>query len=405
MTRHLDRLVLLALLSLLLSACTSAGGPGAFPTPKPSPDAAIIPANTQAPVPASTADTPSNGLHARHGQILDKDNQVVSLLGVTRSGTEYACIQNDGIFDGPNDAASVQAMVDWKVTVVRVPLNEDCWLAINDAPAIVSGANYQRAISDYVDLLNRSGLIVILDLHWSAPGKQKATKLQPMPDRDHAVEFWRQVAAAYRSNPDAIFEPFNEPYPDGQRDTPAAWICWRDGGTCPGVAFQAAGMQELVNAIREAGAHNLILLGGLQYSNSLSGWLNYLPRDPADNLAASWHVYNFNECNTMACYEATAGTVLAAGYPVVATEIGQDDCLHDFINPLMDWLDAHGQGYLAWSWNTEEDCAEGPALISDYAGTPTQTFGQGYHDHIAQRASTHLVTTRGTHSGRIGDGN
>jgi endoglucanase len=39
----------------------------------------------------------------------------------------------------------------------------------------------------------------------------------------------------------------------------------------------------------------VILLGGLAYSNDLTGWLAHRPTDPTGNLAAAVHVYNFNE--------------------------------------------------------------------------------------------------------------
>ena len=49
------------------------------------------------------------GLHVQGNQIVNGSGQVVRLLGVDRSGTEYACIQGWGIFVGPSDATSVQA--------------------------------------------------------------------------------------------------------------------------------------------------------------------------------------------------------------------------------------------------------------------------------------------------------
>jgi hypothetical protein len=61
----------------------------------------------------------------------DKTNQPVVLQGVSRSGTEFACVGGYGIFDGPNDDASIEAMKAWKINTVRVPLNEHCWLGIN----------------------------------------------------------------------------------------------------------------------------------------------------------------------------------------------------------------------------------------------------------------------------------
>ena len=54
----------------------------------------------------------------------------IQLHGVDRSGTEYACIQGWGIFDGPSDTASVLAIASWNENAVRVPLNEDCWLVL-----------------------------------------------------------------------------------------------------------------------------------------------------------------------------------------------------------------------------------------------------------------------------------
>jgi cell division septation protein DedD len=311
--------------------------------------------------------------------LVDGSGQPIRLLGVNKAGTEYACVQGWGFFDGPSDAASVRAIAGWRANAVRVPLNESCWLGINGVSPTYGGANYQKAIRDYVDLLNQQGLVAILELHWSAAGGDPATGQQPMPNRDHTPTFWSQVATAYKDRGGVVFDLFNEPYPDNNRDTAEAWRCWRDGGACAGVPFQAAGMQELVDAVRAAGAANLILLGGVQYANTLSRWLDNKPRDPAGNIAASWHVYNFNRCNSLTCYEQEVAPV-AQQVPLIAGEIGEDDCGHSFIDPLMGWLDARGASYLAWTWNTWGGCR--PVLISDYSGTPT-AYGQGFRDHLA----------------------
>lgn len=321
-----------------------------------------------------------SGLHVVGNQITNGDGQVVRLLGVNRSGMEFACIQGWGIFDGPSDAASVAAMAAWKINTVRIPLNEDCWLGINGVPAAYGGANYRAALASYVALLNSYGLAVILDLHWAAPGTTPATGQQPMPNRDHSVAFWQQVADAYKGNTSVAFDLYNEPYPDSNRDTAEAWRCWRDGGTCAGIGYQAAGMQELVNAVRGAGATNLILVGGVGYAGLLSSWLAYRPTDPLNNLAAAWHVYNFSWCTTQSCWDNQIAPV-AAQVPVVTGELGENDCAHTFIDPLMDWLDARGISYLGWTWNTW-NCGSGPALIGDYNGTPT-AFGQGLKDRLA----------------------
>jgi endoglucanase len=260
--------------------------------------------------------------------------QPIHLQGVNRSGTEYACIQGWGIFDGPSDIASILAIASWNANAVRVPLNEDCWLGINQVKPAYSGRNYQQAIATYVNILNVFGLVAILDLHWSAPGTQQTTGQQPMPDRDHSITFWRQVATAYANNESVVFDLFNEPYPDSNQDTPAAWRCWRYGGACSGVPFKAAGMQELVQAVRGRGARNVIMLGGVQYANALSQWLAYEPADTANNLVASWHVYDFNACNNVTCWYSTVAPV-AQHVPIVTGEFGEKNQGVQFItNPL-----------------------------------------------------------------------
>jgi hypothetical protein len=40
-------------------------------------------------------------LHVSGNRILDRDGRQVLFQGVNRSGTEYACAQGWGIFDGP----------------------------------------------------------------------------------------------------------------------------------------------------------------------------------------------------------------------------------------------------------------------------------------------------------------
>src|SRR5947209_9653167 len=81
-------------------------------------------------VPAAFARGPS-GLHVAGPRLLDGHGRVVHLHGVNRSGPEYACIQGWGVFDGPSGAASVAAIASWHANIVRIPLNEDCWLAVN----------------------------------------------------------------------------------------------------------------------------------------------------------------------------------------------------------------------------------------------------------------------------------
>jgi len=339
--------------------------------------------------PDSAAPSSPRGLHVVGNHIESAAGDTIVFRGVNRSGTEYRCVQGAGIFDGPSDESSIQAIAAWKINAVRLPLNESCWLGINGAPAIYSGDAYQSAIREYVGRLRKDGITPILELHWVSPGSTLASGQKPMPDADHAPDFWRSVAAMFSSDDGVVFEVFNEPSPDGNRDSPAAWQCWRDGcvSSAAGTSYQAAGMQSLVDAVRSTGAPNLVLLDGVQFANGLSQWSLYKPVDPIDNIAASWHVYNNNPCASVECWNG-APAQLAMAFPIVATEIGENDCMGTFITALMDWLDQRGAGYLAWTWNVGAACAPGINsywLIADETGTPNGAYGQTFHDHLTNR--------------------
>ncbi len=64
----------------------------------------------------------------------------------------------------------------FSLIVVRIPLNQDCWLNINGVNPQYGGENYINAIYDFVVRLNNHGINAILDLHWTAPGNQQVSQ-------------------------------------------------------------------------------------------------------------------------------------------------------------------------------------------------------------------------------------
>ena len=350
------------------------------------------------------------------GHLVDGSGKIVQLHGADRSGTEDTC-DYAGVFDTPVDQAAVDAMKSWKINSVRVPLNEDCWLGINGVTT--GGATYQTAIKTYVDLLTSNGLIVILDLHWAAPGTQKAQGQLGMADADHAPTFWTQVATAYRNVPTIIFDLFNEPFITD-------WDCWLTGGMCAkdyaNAAYNAVGMATLIKTVRATGAENVLILGGLAYSADFAQWVakvKSIPTLPAPNdgialtnIAASWHAYSSQSVKTMcpsqyngyaAGLTCVSGSqtainygiagVLAAGFPVVMGEIGIDvyasstgsysaaqaNMLTTWLESTLTYMDAQKQGYLAWDWNTSAP----PLLLTSFDGSATPYFGSTYKAHLA----------------------
>ena len=379
-SRRARRSVLLCLLAAIACAtpaCSSAGAPDS--TGHASPDRSGHHRRDAAP-----------RLHVSQNKLVNGHGRAVLLHGVNRSGTEFMCVQGHGIFDGPADQASVSAIKAWRVNAVRIPLNEACWNGESYVNPAYAGASYQDAIKAYVSLLNANGMVAILDLHWTDgrfTGRAahctsaQARCLKPMPDAGQAIPFWTSVASTFKGSHAVIFDLFNEPFPErASHSTTAGWQCWLHGGSCPGIGYRVAGMQDLVNAVRGTGAHNVILVSGLGYGNDVSGWLSYAPADPGHNLAASWHSYNFNICSSLSCWTSLVAPVIAR-VPLVAGEIGETDCASGYIRALTAWLDSQSAGYLAWAWNADFPCASGPSLITGYDGAPTP-YGAGYRAHL-----------------------
>ncbi|HEX6394637.1 MAG TPA: cellulase family glycosylhydrolase [Acidimicrobiales bacterium] len=317
---------------------------------------------------------PVGGVRVAGARLVNAAGSPVQLGGVSVSGTEYECLNRGGVFAGPSSASAVGAMDRWHIDIVRIPINEDCWLGINGLPSGLPASSYRAAIEAFVTLLQRRRIVVDLDLHWSAPANVQARSQQRMPDADHSVAFWRQVASTYGNDPYVVFELYNEPYG-------VSWSCWRDGCTTSaedGRQYQAVGMQSLVHTIRGAGAKNVLFLDGLSRGADLSQWSVYRPADPDRSIAAAWHIYGPQHCAS-SCWTrqlSQTGTT-----PVAVTEFGETDCRSAYVRPLMSWLDARRIGYLAWAWNTWPGC-HGPSLITDYSGSPHGAYGTAVMKHF-----------------------
>jgi endoglucanase len=361
---------------------------------------------------------PPAGLHVSGNRILDKFGRPIEFQGVNRSGSEYSCIQGAGIFDGPSDPASVAAMASWHINIVRIPLNEDCWLGINGVKPQYSGATYRRAIVNYVNLLHRNGMYAEVSLMWAAPGSARATYQSNGPDEDHSPAVWEGMAAAFKNDPNVILAPWGE--------TTVDWACFvrgcNDGATFSSADgpfdgdggcgsdcdfYTTAGMQQAVNVMREHGYKGPIAIPCIAYANVCAdpttggtgygngSWLTDRPTDPDHQLVAEMHVYGGNVCDTTTCLNLTILPILKAGFPVIFGETGESydasDCGTSHISNIVDWADSHRVGYEAWTWDTWRNCG---ALIRNYAGAPYGPYGAWIKAHYTRRKPRLLSSRR-----------
>jgi hypothetical protein len=356
---------------------------------------------------------------------VNQSGAVVQLRGVNRPGTEYGCVQGLGFTSGVGSETTtlgyadsvVSTLLKWNasgvtgnaINAVRVPLNEDCWLGINGAPAAYSGANYKAFIQREVSDLTADRIYTILDLHWSGPGSYEATSQDVAPDADHSVTFWQQVATIFKGSPSVMFDLYNEPHiwcytgacsSSYVTAAQTAWGCYLNGcsytygaddrmtsNRSTGYTFTVAGSQQLVNTIRAAGADNVIYVEGLGYANAMDNWGNYLPSDPAHQLAAEIHTYpssdtNVNNVTNLNAMLADGG--LSSKYPVYVGEFGEAICSgasSGFTANTMNWADSLGYSYTAWGWDAGEGCG-GPSLVTDDDTGAITTYGGIVRAHL-----------------------
>jgi len=317
-------------------------------------------------------------LHVAGNQLLDGSGSVVQLHGVNRSGTEYACVDGWGIFDGPSDDASIGAIRSWNANVVHLGLNEDCVLAINGVSAAYGGANYMNAIVGYVNRLHAQGLYAEISLMWAAPGTQRAHGHPPVLNQDHSAAALRAIANAFKGDPKTLIGLQSEPHD-------VSWACWRDGGSACSVGYSALGMQGALDAVRSTGATNVVTASGIDWANNLSQWLANRPSDSAGQLMAEAHVYGGNTCSSTACFDANYAPVVTQ-VPLIFGETGEtydaSSCGSSNVASFMSWADAHGVSYEPWVWDTWGDCG---SLISDYNGTPANAYGSYVRSHLQSR--------------------
>jgi endoglucanase len=323
--------------------------------------------------------------------------------GVNWPSFEYACYYGYGYSDAADPktthptSSQARLIARWHANTVRVPLNEACWLGVDGQPAFGDVDGYRAAVRSWVAKLNRAGLAVILDLHWSAPPGVGAESQRAMPD-ERSPDFWSSVATTFKRNRAVVFDLFNEPYSryddDGQLVFDLTWDCWLSGGCTPptvndgepldGSTYTAVGMADLVDAVRSAGATQPIMLAGRDYANDLGEWLTNRPADK--QLVASFHNYNRQTCHTVSCWNRTIAPI-ARRVPVVTGEFGETDCRASHVNSYMSWADKRGIGYLAWAWWVlrKKGCKQ-LSVLANTSGKPKSPNGTALKAHLAKLA-------------------
>lgn len=318
-----------------------------------------------------------------------------------------------------------EACDNWNANVIRLPLSSARWFGLTEEQAGKGAEPYRRMVAEVVAAVQERGKHIILDCHWSDAGQTEELKKpenintvlvnnttgqHKMPD-EGVREFWLDIVKVYGNNPAVLFDLYNEPHS-------VSWEIWRNGGMVTDqaagetVSYQAVGHQELVETIRDAGAKNVIVAGGLDYAYSLTGIAGrsgndtkvYALEDRASDGDASkagygiiydTHIYPWK--NNSDKWQTAVGCVLDK-YPVIVGENGwekQTNETHNistlkqprlnapyWVNELLDWIDdptnAAGEktnvplNWTAWTFHPNAQ----PTTFSNWYYEPTPFWGE-----------------------------
>lgn len=312
-------------------------------------------------------------------RLVDPEGREVWLQGVAIPGLEI-------VPEGHGAVHSTKvAIEEWKANVVRLAVKDEYWFGQGKETARSKGqsdggAAYRALVDAAVTMAANRGCYLVIDNH-----RYRAVK----PEQ---LTFWKEVAEKYKNHPAVLFDIINEPHG-------ISWDVWRNGGFVKekekkatdesafldeaekkaNAGFESPGMQKLVEVIRETGAKNIIIAGGLDWAYDLSGVLEgYALEDPTGNgIMYSTHVYPWKRGWQKAFLNA------AEKYPIFMGEVGADVNKMDFmpaeiqedpdtwVPDMLGVIQKHRLNWTGWSFHAWAT----PVMLSDWNYTPTPFWG------------------------------
>ncbi|MDR1011779.1 MAG: cellulase family glycosylhydrolase [Opitutaceae bacterium] len=194
------------------------------------------------------ANNQSRTLAVSGNQIVLADDPlvIVRLTGLNVPGCEWSA---NPVY-GRVPRSIKEAMENWHANVIRIPVSVTGWNGRlpDSAGPDGDGEKYKQWIDSFIQMVAEAGKYAVLDLHHY---KQF--------DNPAYLDFWREAAVRYKNNPAVLFGILNEPHG-------TTWEIWRNGD-----GAGVTGHQQVVELIRDLGARNIIIAGGLDWAYDLTG--------------------------------------------------------------------------------------------------------------------------------------
>lgn len=296
-------------------------------------------------------------------------------------GANFSGLENDAGYDR-NFLNSLEVLKGtWKGNIIRLAVNDGLWFQTNTTARDA----YRAKVDAIITRAGELDVYVILDLHKYAIPTTAATT------------FWTHAANLYKTQPHVLFGLYNEPHTTTAK--PLTWPLWRNGDSA------GPGMQTLLQTVRDQGANNIVVVGGLDYAYDLRGIMpgyNGLTNGYAltDTSSGNGVVYDSHVYPWKSYIQGTSANA-SLYYPFILGEFGHPsgttvgflpgqtfESHTSWVPRMMDWIATNNFHWVGWNFS---DTAH-PAMLSDWSYTPTAHLGasmlidmQDYADPTARR--------------------
>jgi Cellulase (glycosyl hydrolase family 5) len=261
----------------------------------------------------------------------------------------------------------------WNMNVVRIATSDYEWRAHKAA--------YIAKLKSVVAEANQAGLYVVLSLHEDIKGGDTYGENANHLPTPLSLTYWPLIARTFKSNPMVMFDIYNEPNLQGitaKQLTDADWQLWLHGGKIGSIVVH--GMQELVDAIRQTGAKQVLIVEALDNSfetiakDSNQNFVN------DSNIVYSTHIYFQDQIRDPAGWDLATGALYKqfpmiigewafepnAGYTIRCDNLNIPNDAINLVKSFLQYMQQNNISWAAFAFTLKQ-------LIQDYVHyTPTQ---------------------------------
>jgi hypothetical protein len=296
----------------------------------------ILPAPTEVPGASQPTSTPPPGyvgpanaygrLQVIGTSLSDSNGNPVQLKGMNSHGLQW--------FPFVKDHTVANLAYDWHIDIVRPAMYVEDYKDGNFWGGYILQPDYMKQkVTEIADDAIEAGIYVIFDWH---------IHNNPLNFKDEAVEFFTEMAAAYGTYPNILYEICNEP----------EYVDWDT------VKIYA---NEVIPAIRSIDPDNIILVGTPSWSQDVDVAADS-PLTGYTNIMYTLHFYAGSHHQS---YRDKADYALGKGLPVFVSEWGASDCYGGTDGQVylseaqtwLDWIDSHNVSWINWNFSNKGEAS------------------------------------------------